>query len=113
MRGFTLQKNTAFEWAGVGYRIQALPPDGKVLLEAIATGGLSLHTKEELLEAYRQGAITFLDTSPKNPAQTLAFSRPLDEVPEQLRAAAARRQQYLRAIYEAGSPRFTKLSARV
>jgi putative transposase len=108
MRGFTLQKNTAFEWAGVGYRIQALPPDGKVLLEAIATGGLSLHTKEELLEAYRQGAITFLDTSPKNPAQPLAFSRPLDEVPEPLRAAAARRQQYLRAIYEAGSPRFTK-----
>ena len=108
MRGFALQKNTVFEWAGVAYRIQALPPDGKVLLEAIASGGLSLYTKEQLLDEYRQGVLTFLENTPKQPVHAPAFSRPLSELPETLRAETARRHSYICAVYEAGHPRFTE-----
>lgn len=107
MRGFALQKNTAFEWAGVAYRIQSLAPDGQVLLEASANGSLSLHTKDQLLDAYRQGALTFLQDTPKQPGQAVTFSRALNELPEKLRAEVARRHRYLRAVYEVGHPRFT------
>lgn len=110
MSGFRFQVNMVFELHGAPFRIHALPANGEVMLEAQATGAMSLTSRDKLLQHYLDGALT------DGGAQALSahtphvptFSRPLEELPARVRDELARRCRYLEALYAEGPPVFTR-----
>lgn len=110
MDGFCFQVNMVFELDGAPFRIQALPANGEVLLEARDTGAMSVFTRQQLLQYYLDGKLTNGGAKPQD-ALALAvpkFSRPLDELSTQVRAELTRRCRYLEAICRDGAPVFTQ-----
>lgn len=109
MSGFRFQVNMVFELNGAPFRIHALPANGEVLLEAVATGAMTVSTRTKLLQNYLDGELT--DGQPQATAdrhlQVPVFSRPLHELPAHVREEMARRYRYLEAIYADGTPVFT------
>lgn len=58
MSGFRFQVNMVFELNGAPFRIHALPANGEVLLEAQATGAMSVSNRATLLQHYLDGELT-------------------------------------------------------
>lgn len=109
MPGFALRTNTVFDWGGVSFRIDRLPPDGNVLLESVADGGMKLLSREELLAAYSHGQIsTNLPNAENQPIALPDFSRPLSDLSPAAQDETRRRQAYLTALFNQGDFVFTK-----
>jgi len=99
----------AFDWSGTGFRIDRLQANGDVLLERVEDGCISIVQREQLLAEYRQGNISArVSVSDSEPQAEKVFSRPLDELSQQVQQEAARRRHYLHAIIDHGRPVFTK-----
>lgn len=109
MAGFGLQKNMGFNWNGTEFRIDRLQPNGDVLLERVEDGCVSIVHREHLLAEYRQGNVSAKAPVPGSglTAENV-FSRPLDELSQDVQQEAARRRHYLQAILVHGRPVFTK-----
>lgn len=107
MTGFKLQKNITFNWDGVAVRIDSLPPNGQVLIEQVNTGALSIVTRQEILTAYSSGRAVAKSPTEESERVPAPYSRPLDELPEQIRNEVKRRMAYLKAILEEGRPLFS------
>ena len=107
MQRFCLRKNLAFSWNGVAHRVERLQHNGEALIERIRDGVLLLVAKEQLLKDYASGAIAV--TPPTESVRTALekFSRPLDELPEQVRAEAKRRWSYVQEFMKSLSPQTT------
>lgn len=109
MAGFGLQKNMVFDWNGTEFRIDRLQPNGDVLLERTENGSISIVQREQLLSEYRQGNISAKTPVPGSGSSVeKVFSRPLDELSQDVQHEAARRRHYLQAILVHGRPIFTK-----
>lgn len=106
MAGFSLRKNMVFEWNGASFRIDRLQPGGDVLIEAMESGALSFATRKQLLEEFARGRIAASPISTK--AEPHSFSRPLEDLPENMRKEFHRRRRYLQAMTQDGTPIFTK-----
>lgn len=109
MPGFALRTNTVFDWDGVSYRIDYLPPNNSVLLEQVADGCMRLVTRDEVLAAYRQGRVSTApsDTTPRE-KPTNIFSRPLSDLSPKAQQEARRRHEYVTSLVENGEIVFTK-----
>jgi putative transposase len=110
MNGFAFRPNMAFDWNGAGYRIVKLEKNDDVLLESLIGSVLSIEKKETLLKEYLEGNISvqkLKKTSHGKPDIPL-FTRPLDELPEKVRAEVNRRCHYLEKVFIQGHPVFTK-----
>lgn len=108
MNGFGFQKNTNFEWKGVVFKIVATPPNDELLLEAINTGAMSVVPLKQLLDEYAAGQLKAVVDPPNGDAKAKHFSRPLDELPENVRAEVKRRHHYINSIMRLGRPVFTQ-----
>lgn len=110
MSGFRFQVNMVFELHGAPFRIHALPANGEVLLEAQATGAMSVSNRATLLQHYLDGELTDggVQATVTHKLHVPTFSRPLDELPPHVRDELNRRCRYLDAIYEDGKPVFTR-----
>jgi putative transposase len=109
MAGFGLRKNMVFDWSGARFRIDRLQSNGDVLLERVGDGCVSIVQQEKLLAEYREGNISSTDSAQDSASPTeKVFSRPLDELPQEVQQEAARRRHYLQAILDHGQPIFTK-----
>jgi putative transposase len=110
MSGFRFQVNMVFELHGAPFRIHALPANGEVLLEAQATGAMSVSNRAKLLRHYLDGELTDggAQAIDAHKPHVPTFSRPLDELPVHVRDELTRRCRYLEAIYEDGTPVFTR-----
>ncbi|MDR3483185.1 MAG: DDE-type integrase/transposase/recombinase [Burkholderiaceae bacterium] len=106
MAGFGLRKNMVFDWGGVGFRIDRLQSNGDVLLERVDDGCISIVQCEKLLAEYCDGNISASASVHDSVSPT--FSRPLDELPQEVQQEVARRRHYLQAILAHGQPIFTK-----
>ncbi len=109
MAGFGLQKNMVFDWNRTEFRIDRLQPNGNILLERVEDGCISIVQREELLAEYRNGHISAKPvTSNLGQAVEKVFSRPLDELSQDVQQEVVRRRKYLQAIFVHGRPIFTK-----
>lgn len=109
MIGFSLRKNTVFEWDQLLFRIERLTPNGDALLEAIGSGNFSVVPGAQLLNEYALGRISAkLAQSPTDRLRCPIFSRPIDELSDKTQHEVKRRQRYLEEIFGAGRPVFTK-----
>jgi putative transposase len=108
MNGFGFRKNTVFEWAGAGFRIERIHANGDILLERLADGTSLIERQDRLLAEYREGNLSA--GTPREVAKPRAevYSRPLDELSNEVQQEAARRKHYLHAIFDQGKPVFTK-----
>ena len=107
MNSFALRKNTTFDWKDAPCRIRELTPDGDVLVEVLNSGGLTLVPQAELLADYAAGVLKATAGSSRPQDAPIVYSRPLDDLPQSVRAQISRRLHYLRVIHEAGDPVFT------
>jgi len=99
-----------FELHGAPFRIHALPANGDVLLEAQATGAMSVSTRSALLQHYLDGELTGIGARAIDTHKPLvpAFSRPLNDLPAHVREELTRRCHYMDAICADGRPVFTR-----
>lgn len=109
MNGFGFRKNTVFKWLGAEYRIERIHANGDLLLERLEDGTNSIESRDRLLTEYRDGNLSAsvpkeLDCHPTDKV----YSRPLDELSNEVQYEATRRRLYLQGIYEEGKPVFTK-----
>lgn len=108
MAGFAFRKNSTFDWNGVTFRVREIPPNDELLLEVVSTGAMSVVPKAQLLLEFVEGRLGATPAPSTATANAKVFSRPLDELPEKVRAEATRRLHYLRAIEAEGTPIFTR-----
>lgn len=109
MAGFALHKNRVFDWDCTEYRIDRIQPNGDLLLERMNDGHFSVISREQLLAEYGAGKISAktVDTASANTSLVPSFSRPLDELSEDVRNTVKRRKHYLERIIDHGNPIFT------
>ena len=108
MAGFAFRKNSTFDWNGVTFRVREIPPNDELLIEAVSTGAMSVVPRAQLLMEFAEGRLGATPAHLAPTANAKVFSRPLDELPEKVRAEATRRLHYLRAIEAEGTPIFTR-----
>jgi putative transposase len=108
MAGFGLRKNMAFDWNGTEFKIDRLQANGSLLLERIHDGYLSIVERDHLLTEYRLGNISSKLLSSEEDSANKVFSRPLEELSQDVQLEAARRRHYLQLIIDQGRPIFTK-----
>jgi putative transposase len=108
MAGFALRKNMVFDWNGVGFRIDRLPPDGMAVVEHVESGAMQIVPTATLLAEYRAGCLSArsLNPPPDHPAR-VSFSRPLSDLPPHVLREVVRRKAYVDGILEHGAPVFT------
>jgi putative transposase len=109
MNGFGFRKNTVFEWSGGRFRIERIHSNGDILLERLENGSISIERRDRLLAEYRDGNISA--GAPRDvaePRTDKVYSRPLDELSQEVQHETARRRHYLHAIFDQGTPVFTK-----
>lgn len=102
MNGFALRSRMAFEWNGVAHRIERLTPQQQVLVLRETDGQISVHSREELLIAYREGHIQACQPEVAK-QQVHTYSRPLADLPAPIRAEVSRRLAYLQGLDAIGS----------
>jgi|GEM_PF-337508 len=107
MTGFAFRKNTIFERDNTKFRIDRVHESGDVLLERIADGKLLIETKFKLLSEFKEGAISACVVSEEDSRQRSRFSRPMEDLPDNIRQEASRRLRYIKAIAEEGTLLFT------
>jgi putative transposase len=109
MHTFGFSKNTVFNWQAKTYRVDRINLDGKVLIESLADGLMSLVEKSHLLKEYTDGKIEAnTDSEMTKKIVNKFFSRPLEELPEKIKTETSRRKHYINAIYRDGYPKFTR-----
>lgn len=106
MSGFAFRTGSVFEWDGAAYRIYRLGPNDQVVLERDTDGQTVVCTRDDLLAAYRDGKITAKREGAISSAE-MHFGRPLQELPEQVRAELRRRMAYVQGIVDVGFFIFT------
>ncbi len=106
MSGFAFRTGSAFEWDGATHRIYRLGPNDQVVLERDTDGQTVVCTRDDLLTAYREGKITAKREGAVSSAPIL-FGRPLQELPERVRAELRRRIAYVQGIIDIGFFIFT------
>ena len=102
MFGFVLRSGSAFDWDGVGYRIERMAPSKQVVLERMSDGQISLCTQDELLVAYRNGLISSGSTSSDSTKHAI-YGRPLQDLPAHIHVELQRRVAYIRGLESMGS----------
>ena len=107
MRGFSLRRDSAFEWHGAGYRILQLNERRQVVLQRLSDSTLSVEDESTLLAAYADGVLRGVAETPAEPARTPIYGRPLNTLPKELLGEAQRRHGYLVAVAACGTPMFT------
>jgi putative transposase len=109
MNGFGFRKNTVFEWSGAGFRIDRIHANGDVLLERLTDGTNLIERHDRLLAEYREGNISAgVPREIAKPRAEKVYSRPLDELSNEVQQEVVRRMHYLHAIFDQGKPVFTK-----
>ena len=108
MLGFSLRKNMVFDWNGEDFRIDRLPATGDVLLERLKDGHLQITARTTLLADYASSKIVVKENVSATARSVPIYSRPLCDLTEEVRLQTKRRQAYLDALTEGGSPTFTK-----
>ena len=107
MAGFGLHKGMVFDWKGGTFRIDRLQPNGEVLIESLNGGVLELVSRQQLLDEFALGHIS-ASAAPTPAAKILlTFSRPLDQLTQEVQKEVKRRRKYLEAITANGRPVFT------
>lgn len=107
MAGFGLRKNMVFDWKGGTFRIDRLQPGGEILIESLSNGALEIVTRLQLLEEFASGKIS-ASTEPTSEGKVfVTYSRPLDQLTQEVQKEVKRRRRYLEAITADGTPVFT------
>ena len=106
MTVFGFQNNTVFNWKDRTYRINQITPSQQVILEHTNDGFTSIVDYQDLLEAYREGHISFEQTT-ENHLEKVAYSRPFAQLPENEKGHIKRRKLYIDHVLQHGEPIFT------
>lgn len=109
MTGYAFRANASFEWKGTIFRVREIAANGEALLEATATGVLSLVPVATLLKEYAEGRVRFALRAAQ---QAPVPGRPLDELDAGIRDEVKRRLHYLSAICHDGQPVFSEAYLR-
>lgn len=107
MKAYGFQKNTVFSWGEHQYKIERVTPQKQVLLERNDDGYTTIVAHDELLAAYQQGQISFVNEN----VQTLEakmFSRHISDMPVHIIEEVKRRKHYVDYLMASGRPVFDK-----
>jgi putative transposase len=107
MAGFGLRKNMVFDWKGGTFRIDRLQPDGEILIESLHNGAVEIVTRLQLLEEFACGNISASAAPTPEGKLLVTYSRPLDQLTQEVQKEVKRRRRYLEAITADGNPVFT------
>lgn len=103
MQSFSLRKGTVLKMGDTTVKIVRIVADGAVVLENLATGYIHTWTQEELLNQYRDGKLVGNPLTAASRVQPQLYRRPLDELPDTVKAEGFRRKRYLDYVEEAGT----------
>lgn len=107
MPGFSLRKNTVFDWNDCVFRIDRVAPDGDLFLERMDDGGFVVVAGDKVLADYREGRVRASTAATQPSESERIYSRPLEDLPAPIRQEVERRVQYVRRLQESGTPSFT------
>lgn len=107
MAGFGLRKNMVFDWKGGTFCIDSLRPNGEILIESLSNGALEIVTRVQLLEEFASGNISASAEPISKGKPLITYSRPLDQLTQDVQKEVKRRRKYLEAITAEGKPVFT------
>lgn len=102
MAGFSIRKGTVFEREQAPVRIVRIATDGAVVLEDLRTGRAYTCNKEDLLDEYLAGKLVGCDVAAAHSVKPVRYERPLDDLPDAVKAEAFKRKRYLDYLAEAG-----------
>ncbi|PJX27919.1 hypothetical protein CAP48_01655 [Advenella sp. S44] len=100
MNGFEFQKNCRFEHDGMAYLVMRINPDKSIVAERIGDGQVSCWASDELLKAFTEGTLKFLD-SVTNVELGSYYQRPINDLNEDIKSELERRKIYVVAIRKA------------
>lgn len=93
MRSLKLEMGSRIKFDGAEFKVEQCEPNGQMLLRNVETQALFLHSREELLNAYRESRLLLAA-----PTQASGFShRPLSDLPPSVCAYLRRCKHYLDA----------------
>ncbi|WP_193087953.1 Mu transposase C-terminal domain-containing protein [Advenella sp. FME57] len=99
MNGFGFQKNCRFERDGMAYLVMRINPDKSIVAERISDGQVSCWASDELLKAFTEGTLTFLDPV-SNGESGSHYQRPITDLNDDIRSELERRIAYVSAVRE-------------
>ena len=105
MFSFSLKKNLAFKWNGAAYRIDRLQPNDELLIEQLETAQFTIVGRDKLLSEFAEGKVSVEPPKTDVDGSVPIYSRPLSDLPEDIRAEVARRLRYVEAILARSDPR--------
>ncbi|CAJ0772852.1 hypothetical protein R8510_03038 [Ralstonia chuxiongensis] len=103
MQTFSFQKGTVLQVGDATVKIVRVVADGAVVLENVLTGYTHTLPQEALLDQYRDGKLVAQPRVEASRCQLELYRRPLDELPDAVKAEAFRRKRYLDYVSEAGT----------
>lgn len=101
MNGFAFQKHCRFEYGGVEHQVQRINADkASIVAERTNDGQICCLNIDDLLRAFSEGSLEFLDAV-SNTGQSTLFQRPISELNDSTQRELDRRLAYVTAIREA------------
>lgn len=98
MFSFSLKKNLAFKWNGAAYRIDRLQPNNDLVIEQMDTAQFVIVGRDKLLSEFVEGKISVEPPKANVEGSVPVYSRPLADLPDEIRVEVARRLRYVETI---------------
>lgn len=109
MSNFSFRPGSEIKLNEERFHIEVIKADGQCVLQNVASGQIQLSTEPELMTAFINGTLSFLEEPFQRSAlETRVWQRPLDDVPEKARPQIARRHHYVSKLFHCENKCFTK-----
>lgn len=99
MYGFAFQKNFRFEQDGMAYLVMRKNSDKTIVAERISDGQISCWATDDLLKAFTEGTLKFID--PMTSGESVScYQKPITDLNDDTRRELERRTTYVSAVRE-------------